>query len=187
MVMGYQLQEIQGARIYFLPGERQTLGRGEDSQICIDDPTISRAHAIIHVTPGGVWVEDLQSTNGSFVHQRRVLSLTLVNTGDPIQFGGLHFQLGFAEFDSVSTTTAASHLPRASLKNLVRKTVPVPKNQIPSNGKQSEPASEQPSAPAVEVNPPSPHSKQRLLFVWGVLAGMAAGFLLGMVFCRHFH
>ncbi len=190
--MGYQLQEIQGARVYFLPGERQTLGRGQDAQICIDDPTISRTHAIIHVTPGGVWVEDLQSTNGSFVHQQRILSLTLVNTGDPLQFGGLHFQLGFTDLDSVPAPTLASNVLRISPKDMVRKTVPVPKGKTPANWSQEGTASGEAAVPEAGVVGPdsnASHAKRprRLSFLWGILTGLAVGFMLGMAFCRISH
>ena len=64
------------------------IGRVEDNDIVItDDSFISSHHARIEVRPEGVWVVDLQSTNGSFVNGQRVASERSVRKGDRIQVG----------------------------------------------------------------------------------------------------
>ena len=65
-----------------------TIGRLDDNDIVItDDSFISSHHARIEVRPEGVWVVDLQSTNGSFVNGQRVASERSVRKGDRIQVG----------------------------------------------------------------------------------------------------
>lgn len=63
------------------------IGRGETCEIQIQDPGISRKHARVLVDPDGtVSLEDLGSTNGTFVENRRVDRHHLQD-GDKIQFG----------------------------------------------------------------------------------------------------
>lgn len=55
-----------------LTGERMTIGRSPDCDIFLDDVTVSRLHALVLDRPDGVWVEDQQSLNGTFVNRTRV-------------------------------------------------------------------------------------------------------------------
>jgi pSer/pThr/pTyr-binding forkhead associated (FHA) protein len=65
-----------------------SIGRLDDNDIIIDDDTfISSHHARIEVRPEGVWVVDLQSTNGSFVNGQRLTGERSVRKGDRIQVG----------------------------------------------------------------------------------------------------
>ena len=65
-----------------------SIGRLEDNDIVItDDSFISSHHARIEVRPEGVWVVDLQSTNGSFLNGQRLASERSVRKGDRIQVG----------------------------------------------------------------------------------------------------
>lgn len=65
-----------------------TIGRLEDNDIIIDDDNfISSHHARIEIRPEGVWVVDLQSTNGSFVNGQRLTGERSVRKGDRIQVG----------------------------------------------------------------------------------------------------
>lgn len=64
------------------------IGRVEDNDIIIDDDNfISSHHARIEIRPEGVWVVDLQSTNGSFVNGQRLTGERSVRKGDRIQVG----------------------------------------------------------------------------------------------------
>ena len=47
------------------------LGRAEEADICIDDPSISRVHARIHLGKT-LQIEDDGSSNGTFVHGQRI-------------------------------------------------------------------------------------------------------------------
>ena len=85
-----QLVVLAGANVgemYSLFGTL-SIGRGRDADIRIQGDGISRQHARIHVNPAGVVLEDLGSTNGSFVNGERVVDQCPLNDGDKIQLGG---------------------------------------------------------------------------------------------------
>lgn len=64
-----------------------TLGRSRQSDVMIDDPNVSRAHAEIRPR-GGSWVlTDLGSTNGSRLNGRRVDGSEVLKPGDEIEVG----------------------------------------------------------------------------------------------------
>jgi len=48
------------------------IGRELPSEIVVDDPSVSRQHARFVLTQGEVWVEDLDSRNGTFLRGRRI-------------------------------------------------------------------------------------------------------------------
>lgn len=69
-----------------------TVGRHEDNDLCIDDLTVSGRHANIVTVFGSTYVEDLGSTNGTYVNGKKVKTHTLHN-GDVLTIG--HYQLLF--------------------------------------------------------------------------------------------
>jgi len=66
--------------------ERISLGRRAESDIQLLDPTVSGQHAVITVTLGDVWIEDVGSTNGTFVNDELVRR-QLLRDGDEIAIG----------------------------------------------------------------------------------------------------
>jgi len=70
------------------------LGRHPESEISLDDITVSRRHAEIERTADGYIVSDAGSLNGTYVNQERVEHL-LLHHGDELQIG--KFRLVFFE------------------------------------------------------------------------------------------
>ena len=68
-----------------------TIGRNPDSAIQLDDPQVSRRHAVIEQIPDGTYVRDLGSGNGTFVGERRILEARLSN-GDVIGIGSVQLR-----------------------------------------------------------------------------------------------
>ena len=65
-----------------------SLGRVADNDIALDDDTfMSSHHARIELRPEGVWVVDLESTNGTFVNGQRVTGDRSLRKGDRLQVG----------------------------------------------------------------------------------------------------
>ncbi len=64
-----------------------TLGRGDDAGLVIDDPEISRAHAVIAQTADGLEVRDLSSLNGTWVNGERIGVPTALAPGDVVKVG----------------------------------------------------------------------------------------------------
>ena len=69
-----------------------TVGRSDKNDLHIDDLTVSGRHAKIVTVFGSTYVEDLGSTNGTYVNGKKVKTHTLHN-GDVLTIG--HYQLLF--------------------------------------------------------------------------------------------
>lgn len=67
--------------------EEVTVGRAEGCHIKIDDTYASQLHARIYRSGGGYVVEDLGSTNGTFLNKRKLKSPHPLHTGDRVQIG----------------------------------------------------------------------------------------------------
>lgn len=71
-----------------LQGQTITLGRAHDSTIVLDDDYASSRHARIYPDQGGQWiVEDLGSTNGTYLDRTRLTTPTPIPLGAPIRIG----------------------------------------------------------------------------------------------------
>ena len=69
------------------------LGRSDDNTIALPDATVSSRHVrMIHDRKGWI-VEDLGSTNGTFVNGRRVTRKVAVHYGDVVSLGGVSMKL----------------------------------------------------------------------------------------------
>ena len=74
-------------RVFELDREQMVIGRSPGCSICLDDDSVSRRHAILRLDPGGgVSLEDVGSTNGTFVNGDRVDHATLAD-GDRLLIG----------------------------------------------------------------------------------------------------
>jgi pSer/pThr/pTyr-binding forkhead associated (FHA) protein len=71
---------------FSLQQERITVGRSPDSDIFLDDVTVSRRHALITQADAGFLIEDQGSLNGTFLNRRRIESAPLED-GDEVQIG----------------------------------------------------------------------------------------------------
>lgn len=71
-----------------------TIGRSPESDVFLDDVTVSRTHARLVRRDDGYWIEDLGSLNGTFVNRRRVEAQALED-GDEVQIG--KYKLTFLE------------------------------------------------------------------------------------------
>ena len=64
------------------------LGRGGENAIRLDgDDFASTRHAMLEPRPDGLWVEDIGSTNGTFVNGARVTTARLLAAGDVVRIG----------------------------------------------------------------------------------------------------
>jgi hypothetical protein len=80
--------------VFDLTKEVTMLGRDVTNDIPLGDAEISRQHARLTRTPGGMVLEDLGSTNGTFVNGDRLASPRVLRSGDLIGLGE-NVTLGF--------------------------------------------------------------------------------------------
>ena len=83
--------ELKG-RTYPL-GEEITLGRAAGCQVTIDDTYASQLHARVFQREGQVYVEDLGSTNGTYLNRHKVTGPMVVQRGDKLQIGNTVLEL----------------------------------------------------------------------------------------------
>ncbi|MBX3233728.1 MAG: FHA domain-containing protein [Labilithrix sp.] len=69
------------------------VGRNASCQLSLDDPLVSRRHAIFEVGPSGVTVEDLGSRNGVIVNGHRIDARVQIQIGDRILIGSQELTL----------------------------------------------------------------------------------------------
>jgi polyferredoxin/CRP-like cAMP-binding protein len=101
--------------LILLPGSR-LLGCSADADIAVDDPTVSRRHARLDVTQHALIVEDLESTNGTFVDGRRITEPTRIEGSAQITFGGLQLELApITEADDLRSPVEAAISSGASM------------------------------------------------------------------------
>jgi hypothetical protein len=68
-------------------GDELTVGRAAGCQITLDDTYASQVHARIFMRDDQLYVEDLGSTNGTYLNRRKVSAPMVVSQGDRIQIG----------------------------------------------------------------------------------------------------
>ncbi len=85
------LKGVPAYGVYLIEG-RANVGRSDDSDIFLVDPSVSRAHAIVEMEGDTPVVRDLESTNGTFVNGERVGRRRLM-PGDVLGFGNTQMRL----------------------------------------------------------------------------------------------
>ncbi|MCA9130318.1 MAG: FHA domain-containing protein [Planctomycetales bacterium] len=73
-------------------GQKIIVGRMDDQFAVPFDPRMSKQHFLVEVTAGGSFIEDLHSTNGTWLNGVRIQRAPL-NPGDTILSGGTVFEV----------------------------------------------------------------------------------------------
>ncbi len=77
-----------------LEGPAVTLGRAGDNTVVLDDEYVSGHHCRLVPDKNGQWrLEDLGSTNGTYVNESRLLSPAVIPVGTPVRIGATTFTL----------------------------------------------------------------------------------------------
>jgi pSer/pThr/pTyr-binding forkhead associated (FHA) protein len=74
--------------------EEITLGRAAGCQVTLDDTYASQLHARVFQRDGTIYVEDLGSTNGTYLNRRKVTGPMVLQRGDKLQIGNTVLELG---------------------------------------------------------------------------------------------
>jgi len=75
-----------------LSGEAITIGRDESNGISVPLHTISRQHAQLFIRDGSHFVEDLGSTNGTYINEQEIAGAMPLGNGDLVRCGGAVFK-----------------------------------------------------------------------------------------------
>lgn len=81
------IQAADGKTKTYEVNEELIIGRADKCHIVITDPFASQVHARIFRRDGGVFIEDMGSTNGTYLNRKRVSSPLAVGRGDQARIG----------------------------------------------------------------------------------------------------
>ena len=101
-----QTQGMMG-RSHELNVDCTTIGRVEDNLFQIADPSVSSHHCEAHLRGAEVFIRDLNSTNGTFINDARVME-SVLKPGEKLRLGQIELKL---EADAASVTPSAAPAP----------------------------------------------------------------------------
>ena len=96
------------------PGGRVTLGRAADATICVEDPKLSRQHTAFVFDKGTIFLEDLKSTNGTFLNGVMITRAPLAH-GDQVAIGSFVYDLSIESGVSTPAVPESTQATRAPL------------------------------------------------------------------------
>jgi len=99
---------VSSGTITELRGDLLRIGRDPANDFVIDDIEVSRNHAKITCNEGVYWIEDLNSTNGTLLNGRKILSAEKLKDGDLINLGELNIFEFSMEKEAVAFIEPAS-------------------------------------------------------------------------------
>jgi ABC-2 type transport system ATP-binding protein len=100
---------------------RTLIGRGSEADLVIDDPELSSRHAYVTPVEDGIEVEDLGSTNGTYVNGNRITGPERLGAGDRLQLGKTVLELRAPAPIVRAQPTAVGAGPGAPLVTRVRR------------------------------------------------------------------
>lgn len=81
-----------------------TIGRQDECDLVIGSPLVSREHARLYFSQTGIDIEDLSSTNGTFVNGQRLLGRAALKTGDYVAFAAYAFRFDGQQLEPINDT-----------------------------------------------------------------------------------
>ncbi len=138
--------------VFDLTKDVTMIGRDVTNEVVLGDAEVSRQHARLTRTPGGFVLEDLGSTNGTFVNGERLVAPRVLNPGDLVAFGE-NVTLTFDAVAPEAAATVASTAAKAEPAPPAAEVAPAPAPKL-SQAPQAAPAAA--AAPAVEKRRRSP-------------------------------
>lgn len=95
---------IHEARIFTLNSMPIKLGRNLDNHIVLSNKAVSRYHAEIFADEETFYLQDLQSTSGTFVNDIEIVNPVALSSGDKITLADVELTF-FTDSEHINTTT----------------------------------------------------------------------------------
>ena len=152
---------------FALEGDQLFIGRDASHAVSINDAEVSRKHARLTFQGGKYVIEDLGSTNGTFVNGQRLVSPAVLKAGDVVSLGEQIVLM----YEGLSADAGATMIGRKS----VRTAVGAPAPQVPPA-----PAYAPPPAAAPAASTPA-RKNMPLFIIGGILAVICLCVVVGLV------
>ncbi|MBF7681726.1 FHA domain-containing protein [Acinetobacter sp. B5B] len=136
------------------------VGRHAACDLILQDAKISRKHAVFIVKKENLWLEDLQSSNGTFVNDEKIEVATQLKGDEKIQFADLVFQLESVEEQIPVVEKTAPITPEKPTIEPDITPAPTAKKEEPITSKAAESVSSTSDTQPVKQNKP-----QAMIFI----------------------
>jgi len=133
-----------------------TLGREAGNDIIINDPQVSRHHVRLTLRGDSYIMEDLGSTNGTFVNGRRITGATTLSPGDVVGLGDTVVLAVSGAFDAAATQMSRAPQTAPSMQ-AARPPAPAPSQPPPAAPPRPQ------AAPAAQAD--TSQNRQRMLVI----------------------
>ncbi|MEK6256904.1 MAG: FHA domain-containing protein [Chloroflexota bacterium] len=131
-------------KIFELTQNEIVMGRDIDNEIVINDAEISRRHTRLLIQEGGYVVEDLGSTNGTFVNGKKIAGSHVLQPGQTVRMGeNVTLSYEVAGFD-----------PNATIASGGQQAAPPPRTARPAPAAQPAARASSPAAQSPQSKPP---------------------------------
>src|SRR3954468_3988855 len=114
--MAYRLRYL--AHDLELPVGEFVVGRSTECQLSLDDPLVSRRHAVLRVRRDGVSVQDLGSRNGVLVNAVKISGERELAAGEKVSIGSQEMVLHLAAELHPQTMAAGEEVYRRATQTL---------------------------------------------------------------------
>lgn len=120
------------SKTYPLDAQEITIGRDAINVIAINDAEVSRRHAKMELRGSAYVIQDLGSTNGTFVNGIRISAMQVLNAGDTVSFGQ-GIVLIYEPIMDVNSTILSNNATMVSAQRQAPTPVPAPRpTPVPS-------------------------------------------------------
>ncbi len=173
----YQLVMKKGpapGKVYELTRNELHIGRDINHEIAINDAEISRRHCRLAAQGDGYILEDLGSTNGTFVNEQRVSGQVSLRPGDIIRVGDnvrLAYEIAGLDADATIASSGKQAPPPPT---------PPPQRPAPPPPPAQQHASQAPASPAPAQ--PKAKSNRNLMIGCGVLLVLGICVTIGLFY-----
>jgi pSer/pThr/pTyr-binding forkhead associated (FHA) protein len=115
-------------KVYPVDGNEVSIGRDSTNAIAINDAEVSRKHARMELRGASYVIQDLGSTNGTFVNGNRTTGIQVLNPNDIVSFGEGIVLMYEAISDPNATMLSSSKPPKtaAAIQRPVAAPAPAP-------------------------------------------------------------
>ncbi|MBE2193559.1 MAG: FHA domain-containing protein [Anaerolinea sp.] len=173
----------QPNQVYELNKDVVTLGRDITNDIVINDPEVSRHHCRLTRGGGGYTMEDLTSTNGTFINGQRLMGARPLSGGDQVGLGEtvtLAYEASFGAQDFARAGAPAGaapspYQPAPAQPAQAQQPAPMAPPQ-PAYQTQQQPMAQQPYSPPPPPNYQQPYANYEPV---GASPGLGRWFFIG--------
>jgi DNA-binding CsgD family transcriptional regulator len=86
------------------------IGRRDDCNLALSSKNISRRHAEIYYKGSSLMIRDLDSTNGTFINDKRIKNDSILTSGDSLKFANYKFKIYLKSYQDDNAVTITDHV-----------------------------------------------------------------------------